>query len=588
MMEWQTQSLRISNTGTYLGYEEVLGVKVKIPDIIGLLSDLDLAGILQQIALVNNSLNGASHSTALMRTLQEFLVANAMPPKLAEAVQNTVPWKEEGAVVFHGKQQLMLLGFAFLACKNNMGTSWTKADVHKYSEACLMLNDFTGLSESESRMPGSDKESIELFLYCIAAEMLTTVELISDNEHLGLIGRASKIWLELFGQNVVLKPKDAVPVAQRFLDRYGISLSDFLTAAYYVVMKVDGFDPNKPECLDSLIINLEDHVSQTKFSHATFMKAIELISITTDEMVHDLCFKPRQSWRHDFTVFRERPLIRIKPDICMCFDQTLLRKVFTDGVYWLIFDSLDSIEQKKFEASFGLVFEAYVRSLIGKMYPETRQGTPHMFFSPKFDDNSEVCDLLSSSENTWTIVEIKSSLLTTRAKYSGDVGALRAELQSKFCSDKSGDRRKGVTQLANSIVKLLNGKNINHLGVNTVDCSVIYPAILVYDSCVSGYVLPEIMQQVLIDSLNGIETSVKIKPLTVITVADLELLATIPSVPPINQIIATYQHNRNNAESFSFFLRRHYHGKYKPESSEIWEAYKVIANTAVSWFPDPN
>src|SRR5262249_55494556 len=146
------------------------------------------------------------------------------------------------------------------------------------------------------------------------------------------------------------------------------------------------------------------------------------------------------------------PFIEVEPRIFVCYDRAFHRRLFTDGIYWKLCDSLRADERKSFQSFFGKVFEKYVQRLLA--FRTRNQTRISVYENPRYvGEKAEICDLLHEADNAWVLVEAKGTPLTTRAKYAGNAQALEDELMDKFVETK-GRAPKGVGQLANSLRKL--------------------------------------------------------------------------------------------------------------------------------------
>jgi hypothetical protein len=182
---------------------------------------------------------------------------------------------------------------------------------------------------------------------------------------------------------------------------------------------------------------------------------------------------------------------------------------------------------------------------------------------------------------------VKGSLLTTQAKYAGDEETVNRDLKSKFYG-QDGKGRKGASQLAYSISRLINGDALSNRQLDFNKCSVIYPIIISYDALLTSYFIPNILDKHLKDNLTGERRGTTIKPVTILSIEDVEALTTVKNPDPFNRLIASYQHMSTPYETFGMYAARRFKGDLK--DSPLMAGFMSICNAAGAYFPgfDPS
>jgi hypothetical protein len=411
-----------------------------------------------------------------------------------------------------------------------------------------MVNDLT---TSTSEAPTDDD------LYSNASAALPSFEYSVDRETLNILGRASVVWLELPYDTDITRLSHYVDFPRIFERIHGISLEHFLISLYAVFVSMNAFDPHKPEGIQRLIVRPSVLLSKSTLPTAVLQNALALISTTTQKLAEKEWASPPASNAKDFTMFKRFPLLEVDKGVYLCYDLSLLRRMFTDGIYWLVCETLSAAETDKFQQLFGDIYAKYIQTLFDFLIPPARPDY-HQISKPKFaGTTAEAADLLVASSNTLIFVEAKASLLTPRAKYSGDSRALKADMQAKFIKRiSSKTEAKGVGQLAAAINKFVGGAPIPGNNVATADCQVIYPCLLCYDSsvaCTYGLLETEFRTM-----LEGETRKPVVRQLTVITTEDLEYLSSINRIPRLNHVIAQWNRRSEQYVSFGVFIKSKY------------------------------
>ncbi len=349
-------NISLPHIGRFITYEEVTGERVNIAEVIHLLSQLNIHGVLRIVATLNNCFVRPQVDKTQMRQLQLMLINQLFGDDLKQQLRTNEFARNINTVVFHRQQMLLILRLALMSCPRKRGRQWDTDAQHLFAEACLMANDLAG-SRAEEHRP--DEALLDL-----ASSMIPVMELPSDEETCKLVGRSYDLWLDIPSLTELQTEKDFVPIATRFQAFYDVSLEHFLHGLYFLLSKLESFDPAGENPLDALVFSASLIGEGNTYPQASFKRVLSIISCTIATLQDKAITEPIQSVRYDFSILRRYPFIEVEPKVYLCFDRGFHRKFFTDGIYWLVFDALSPDEQKKFQSFFGKVFAIYVDRLL--------------------------------------------------------------------------------------------------------------------------------------------------------------------------------------------------------------------------------
>jgi len=572
--------------GVFITHEEVTGRRVRRADAAALLSRLNIHGVLKMIALLNASFVDPLDSRGDVRAMQNGLVARFFDSSLKKELQDSLYGRDVTIAVFYRQQQLLMLRLALEVCPTDSGLPWNKEAENIFGRVCLMVNDFAGHHEDELSRNDSSLG--------VASRLLAIGELPSDSQTAGLVGRAYEVWLQIPNQESLQSEDNYVPIAQRFEEKYGLSLKLFLQGLLLIVLKTESFNLLGPKPLDALLFNSTTYLNNASFSPEVFQKVLEIVSCKLETLRDKLGTAPNQNPRFDFSLLRRYPLIEVEPETYLCYDPGFLRKFFTDGIYWRIHDALTSDEQEKFRSFFGKIFADYVENILGHIYQDGPNSPKHLVKTRlAFTGNrGEVCDVFVQCDNSWVVIETKASLLTTRAKYLGTADALEQDLKGKFVSTKPQSRGKGVSkgvgQLANSIRMLIDGIPTNADEIRLENCSKIYPVLISYDSAVISPAIPEYLEQQFLEQLTSkkgdLPARPKIMPLTVLSINDVEVLTSLRNRHELSSVLSTYRHAKRLGETFAGFIFRYNYYKIDARLSKFFDSFLELQASINQYF----
>jgi hypothetical protein len=223
----------------------------------------------------------------------------------------------------------------------------------------------------------------------------------------------------------------------------------------------------------------------------------------------------------DFSIFRERPIVRLG-DRFLPIDFSFLVAKSESAFFWRAQSSVPNRERENFHAFWGALFERYMHRMLKQAVD---QKINLYFASPCYVDrpNDQACDGIILCKGYAVFIEFKGSMFRADAKWSGDAALLEQELRTKLVGEDSGDR-KGVRQLANAITEVFENKRAL-IGVDLSGISKVYPVVVTYDEIGDAWFLAKYLNEEFRKVLNRKKLRVKITPTFSMSADQLERLA---------------------------------------------------------------
>ena len=317
-----------------------------------------------------------------------------------------------------------------------------------------------------------------------------------------------------------------------FFQNTGLTLQDyqhlvFLIVTFYWTLTSEDIrlqDPSK-----SLVFNPNIHSDDLT---PLFQKLLPLISVSID----DLNSKANEyaKFIDEFRLWRDYPLLKINENTAICVDFSFLLEKIQTGAFWLIRKWVrGSSEAGAFEDLWGDVFENYAASIIKRgINSQSSSIQERVIINPKYHQkpDEECIDVAVCSDDTLTLVECKSTLLSAASKFSEDFNNFY---------DGAKSVKKGIEQLGKAVQHLGNkDENQRHVVKDIDICKIkkIYPVLVLSDRLLSYLFMNQVLNskfeaEVQKESLGD---HLEVMPLTVLTIMDLELLEPYIQDKPLN------------------------------------------------------
>jgi hypothetical protein len=562
----------------YVGYRDVTGKPATLPELTHSVGRIEQKTLLRLIAGVNNVLIQRGEPTARS---QVALVRQFLSLDLATQL-NRSAWgrRPELITVFHRQQQLYLLTHAVRCARPGLGKEWSDETCHLFGHSCLMASDLVGAAGQV--VAGADPN------VALLSTLLPLTELPADLEPFPTLGRAYRLWTESPNVPALAQQHDRVDYHRSFLQAYGVSLADFLDVLIGLFVHCYHFDPNNPLTGERLYVRRGVISQNSAIPDAVWDRVLGMISITPEDLALRLETQPRQNATCDFSLLRAYPLLQVAPDEYICYDLGFLLKTITDGIYWRIHDALDGNERGAFRSYFGEVFAWHVTTAFERMYRPSRLLVPRFFPAPLFAEGGkeEVADGLLDFGDLILLIEIKGSLLPTRAKYSGDARLLDQELRTRFVESRKGEG-KGVGQLAKNIARLASGQRMAIAGVDVRSARTIIPVLVVYDTGLTTSLAHLYLDAALRSRLGDLPIDFpRVGRLAILSTHDVECLEGLRRKRSLREVFVGYDDAQPRWRSFWDYLRSHHASELSTDDTLTRESFEALfAQAAARHFP---
>ncbi len=143
--------------------------------------------------------------------------------------------------------------------------------------------------------------------------------------------------------------------------------------------------------------------------------------------------------------------------------------------------------------------------------------------------DTQCTDVMVYGEETLILLECKATILSADAKFSGDFCKLHRELKEKVIEGKESNKPKGIKQLCNAILSLLQTDETKRQSIEGIDISKVkrvYPVLVFFDRAFSAPLMNWFLNSEFESMLeyHDLLKNVQIMELTVLTVDNLEQL----------------------------------------------------------------
>ena len=304
-------------------------------------------------------------------------------------------------------------------------------------------------------------------------------------------------------------------------------------------------------------------------------------------------------FKNEFLLWRKYPLVEISDDQILCIDFSFLLEKLQTGVLWIIRDQLERQcrgDGQKIMSLWGDLFEDYAASVITRGVDAQVSSVEQCVTGLKYDQKQkkECTDIAVCGKNTLILLECKSPILRAETKFSGDSGKFDTELKDKIIEGESPEKAKGIKQLCNAIQSLFHAdetqrKNIKEIDISKI--SKIYPVLILSDRMFSVPLMNRYLD-LEFERLVGythLKEGLDIKPLTVLTIEDIESLEPYFSDTPLHvhldKWIKWKAVRSNDKLSFSAYLY-HLLQENPPENTFYDQEFNRIQTDLMNYFTE--
>ena len=530
------------------------------------------------LAMVNMLLSLYQKNRRAFVEVQGSLYTSLVSDEMFEKVKVKFASEQMGdRPLFHRQQVLALLKRSFVHCPEEGGYDLSTAEQGRYELglAGLMMSDIIDSEDKQAKLQCDPKDAADAKRVQeeIVAQMLPGVELLNppdiiksfvrNTEYFKIFERQSADGQLLFSNRKTLFDK--------FEEIAGLNLYEYLRMVIAVVLYYIHIGQKHPAELINdpklFNINANEVFANMRFSPEAVGAFFNLSALPIDGLEERL--RSHQETlelpeEYDFTILRRYPMVytREPQDIMTCCDAGFLTEKTANGVYFTIHNSLKDRAEESEEAEkdhkslmshWGKAFEIYVNDRLWNVQhaPDLRDFYPAPDFTvPPEGRYPQAFDAALDYKSKLVVMEHKGKFARLKPRCSGDREQLLREL-------KEGDViGKAVVQLARNLSFVFNNQSPESRHTFYVrDRQRVRTYGLNYIRKVR-YVYPIIVHQDYFLRMNGVTHMARdlfrgelakhpidpelVRPLTLITVEELEHLIPYLKVKPLPQILEKY------------------------------------------------
>ncbi len=524
--------------------------------------------------------------------IERFLQGNFIEPELIKVIDQ----KLEGESVlqhplFHRQMLLSLQRCVLLEGADNGGRDPNpkpnREDRQMLGRACLMMNNLLFPREQEERLknsgaPGEDERiHAELF-----AQWLPTAEVLNPPDPVHSVVRHleyARIFDERYSAYAFGEGRT---LSQRFQELTGIELKKFFIFLFNFDLYYRSH--TRDELIGNMAlfnVDIKTVFGKLKITGAEVQAFFNLLTSDVAGLKAAFINVPdaERSAQPQFDVrpFRASPLAYRNDEhtIVTCADPAFLQEKISSGAYHTILRALevdaevrnerDEADRKKFLKQYwGEVFEIYLNTRLRELYP---LGLNRFYASPKWDSprvqrNNEAFDGFLDYGDAVIAMEYKGKYLSLTAKYSGDRKLLLADLNERF-GKAARQLAQGSETVFNRDLQQRHGfsqrdQNNQPVVSYTVDFSQavrrVYPVVVVQDPAMRiGFANREIQKLFAAEIKTKAVDQDLIKPLTLLTIEDLEYLVAYLGEVTFTEMLDEYLKPHEAIISFRYIMNQY-------------------------------
>jgi hypothetical protein len=531
------------------------------------------------LAMLNTLLSFYEKDRQKFTSVQEFLFTHLIEDELSRKARGKYT-RERLSIppVFH-RQQMLLLMKKVLLTAGEEGRDPNQTQEWKYAlgKLALMTNNLLDTEDGAKRLEQQEgrEEDRERVYEEFCTQMLPNYELTNPPDELMAFVRNAEYFL-IFERKAargefVFSNGDSL--ADRFHKLVGLKLKDYLLLIYIIYLNY--LSQAKQDDAIRLLINeparfnigVDIIFAKMRLTEDERMAFFRQTAIDFRSMIED-CQAPRSKTallqQYDFTTFRTHPLVytRDEEDIVTCIDSAFLAEKVSTGIYHTVKKSLEDgakeseaarRDHNNFLSYWGSVFEIYANDRLREV---RSPGLKRFYDSPYYDNppsgnDTQAFDAVLDYGSALVVIEHKGKYLELGAKYSGQRELLLADLKSK---KRIG---KGVYQLADNIQLVFNndpdgrhtfherdesGQPVKQFGLKEISrVRRIYPVIVHQDFSLRLNGVNQIMSKFFTTEIEQHRVDLAlIRPLSVLTIEDLEVIIPYLGAIPLPDILEEY------------------------------------------------
>jgi hypothetical protein len=327
---------------------------------------------------------------------------------------------------------IMRITLAMAAGGGESQAEFTERDRHKFGTACLMVNDlFCTLEEREHIQTGPQDERMKHLLL----QVLAPGEASNPTPFRNLLFRSYYVYrIALQDPEIIYKIRkecEGLDFERNFEDVVGTPLQGWLSLVIGLYTHL--FNHSLEEFVGNpsvFVVDRKTILEKPALTTAQVNSFFDRLSSSFEDLREELKRLRRVDERFDLVPFMAKPFLEFAPGRCFCVDLALLSEKLNNGPYFLLSSLLPERKREPVFKAWGILFEAYVnwllRGLEGRhgatFYPDTRWD----------DESNKSFDAVFVKARLVVTMEFKGGFLKQEARYSNDVNAFTADLDTKI------------------------------------------------------------------------------------------------------------------------------------------------------------
>ncbi len=528
--------------GNFAVVRMLSATQVDYPDseehLMGILRSYNYEAILIALARINLLLQRTDDPFACERTLQNNFCSDVLRNEIERR-------RLTDHIIFHREATLRLLSESVRVADPNSNRLPDTTDEarHELTRCYLIAN-----QRPDSESPDIGGDLTEPQRKELLAEMIANFEYAVNHSPWHYI------------KNTIVRSEDFLTRLQRisstfdvnktFYQATGLTLTDYQNLIFSVLLVTRSFTADEILKGTALFVGTKPSAILAPL----YDELLQHTCITIDELVHRAETTP--SLPNEFRLWRKYPLIKLRGDQIMCIDLVFLLDKLETGVFWIVRDYLEKEKYGKGEEIIGLrgrVFEDYAASMVERgINAQTPPKVETCIIRPKYTQKqqAECVDIAVCGDDTLILLECKAPFLSAETKFSREF--------SEFYKGIKPNVIKGTKQLSTAIQFLGHKDDEKRYKVEGIDISKvkkIYPVLLLPDRLFSLIFMNRFLNAEFQRFIkrNDLQKEIRIMPLTVLTIGDLEDLEPYLCDTPFHAHLNTwitqvFEHN----ESFPF------------------------------------
>jgi hypothetical protein len=298
-------------------------------------------------------------------------------------------------------------------------------------------------------------------------------------------------------------------------------------------------------------------------------------------------------WNEEFERFgyrslRERPIMVTEDGRGVILDPTFYLERISIGPLFYVLARKEQGKANEIFGAFGLTFEKYATDILRRMYPHRASLVDRVGFNILGRDGSGRAFEIDAALHDVTeaaVFEMKAGWV--REDTILDVERFLNEIQSKYGAlPNSGEREKGVAQLARSIRAIVRGE---WSGSNNEfrDVKVIYPVLVVHDVRMGAPGIGHFLAEEFVRLLGAAPATKRVAPLTLMTIDDLENMESSVEQFSMCQLLADYSRECPDRlrSLHNYIAFSDYGAKVLPSGELIKSSMDLIQRVQQQFFP---